>query len=561
VHPGFSALDWAVVSGVLIAATWVAARRAGHPADLREFFLGGRRLPWPAVSASIIATEISAVTYVSLPSVVFRDGGDLTYLQLGLIGSLIARVIVAWRIIPAYYAHDVYSPYDFIGLRLGEPARRAATALFTLGGLLGQAARVYLTGVVLEVVLHEELLWLESWSGVDPLVAAIALIGCVAIGWTWMGGIATVVWTDAVLFFAFLAGLGVALWTLSVELDAGLGGAVRAAGEAGKLRLIDASLDPGRAYTLWAALFAASWAGVGSYGTDQLLAQRLLCCRGVREARRAMLASYGAMGITLLVALLGVGLWAYYQEHAMSVAGAARVAAQPDRVFPVFVLEVLRPGLRGLVLAGAFAAAISSLDSILAALAQTTLAVWRGPAASVRTSRGVVLGWGVLLCAGALALEPVARHFSSLLDLALAMASYTGGALLAGVWLALRRDSVDASGYVWSAPLSALAVFSVAWHAPAAQAFSALVCGATALAWLALRVRRGGLRAEARSSLALFTLLAAILALTSLAWAPGEVGPRSLAWPWWIPLGSVFAYVGALALRRRGDASLHDDPE
>jgi Na+/proline symporter len=67
VHPGFSALDWAVVSGVLIAATWVAARRAGHPADLREFFLGGRRLPWPAVSASIIATEISAVTYVSLP--------------------------------------------------------------------------------------------------------------------------------------------------------------------------------------------------------------------------------------------------------------------------------------------------------------------------------------------------------------------------------------------------------------------------------------------------------------------------------------------------------------
>ncbi len=530
---------------MLALATWVAARRGGRPADLRAFFLGGRRLPWPAVAASIVATEISAVTYVSLPSVVYREGGDLTYLQLGLIGSLLARAGVAWKLVPVYFREELYSPYDLVGARLGEAARRTATALFTLGGVLGQASRVYLTAVVLEVVLHGELAALEALLGIDPLLAAIAVIGAVAIAWTWMGGIATVVWTDAVLFLAFAAGLAGSLAVLSGELSGGLTGALSDAAAAGKLRLIDASPDPARAYTLWAALIAAPWAGLGSYGTDQLMTQRLLCCRDVRAARLAIVSSYAAMGITLGVALIGVGLWSYYAQHPLAGADAARVLEQPERVFPVFVVSVVPHGLRGLLLAGAFAAAISSLDSILAALAQTTLALRRTPpadaAAALRASRWLVLGWGALLCGVAAALEPVARSFSSLLDLALAMASYTGGALLAGVALALRRTPPDASGYVWSGPLSALAVLAAGSPGPGMRALVLGLCAAAALAWTARTLPRVGSAAALRPGVALLTGLVGIAALT---WLPFE-----LAWPWWIPLGSLVAWAGGLALQ------------
>ena len=548
---------------------------------MRDFFLAGRRLPWWAVGASIVATEISAVTYVSVPSVVYRPGGNLAYLQLGLIGSLIARLVVGYVLVPVYYRREIYSPYDFLGRRLGEPARRLASGLFALGGLLAQASRVYLTAVVLQVVLARELAWVERATGLDPLTASVAAIGAVAVLWTWLGGIATVVWTDAVLFGLFLLGLAVALLALSGVLDGGLGAAFRDGAEAGKFAFFDFDTDPTRAYTFWVALFAAPWSGVAAYGTDQLMAQRILCCRSAAEARWAVIGSIAAMIVTFGVALVGVGLWAYYRAHPATGAALALIEDDPDRVFPVFIVEALPAGLRGLVLAGAFAAAISSLDSILAALAQTTLATlylpWRerrGPvdaARALRVSRGLVLAWGVALCAGAVALEGVARAFSSLLDLALAMASYTGGPLLAALALALwpsrpnggrgagaaeEDDPRDASGWLWSAPLSVLAVFALAWHQPAARLAVDLGLVAAALLWIPLRGRERPRRAALAASARMALLLALIWALSRYAYVPlpAEAGrPEGyavLAWPWWTACGAAVAYVFGLLLRR-----------
>jgi Na+/proline symporter len=202
---GFLASDWAVVVFVFALTTWIGHRMSGKPATLREFFLGGKRLPWYAVAGSIVATEISAVTLISLPAVVFKDGGNLSYLQLGIFGSFLARWLVALFVVPAYYEKEIYSPYDYMGARLGEGVRRTTTVLFSVGGVLGQAARVYLTAVVLEVILHEQLARWSQVLGVSPIVLAISAIGTVSVLWTWMGGIATVIWTDVVLFALFLA--------------------------------------------------------------------------------------------------------------------------------------------------------------------------------------------------------------------------------------------------------------------------------------------------------------------------------------------------------------------
>jgi SSS family solute:Na+ symporter len=553
---GFGALDWAIVFGTLALVTVLGHRMAGRQASIRDFFLGGRKLPWYAVSASIVATEISAVTLVGLPAVVFREGGDLTYLQIGLVGSLVARALIAVYLVPAYYEREIYSPYDYMGARLGGGVRGLTTALFALGGVLAQSARVYLIAVVLEVILARELAWIEGATGLTPLVTAVLAITAVAVLWTWMGGIATVVWTDALLFALFLAAVGIGLWTVVRGVDGGAREVLEVGSAAGKLRLFDLDPDPRKAYTLWAALLAQSWAGVGAYGVDQLMAQRLFCCRGVREARRAILASYGGMLVTVLVGLTGVALYAWYREHPLEGQALALYTEKPDRIFPIFVLQAVPAGLKGLILAGAFAAAISSLDSILAALAQTVLsAVWipwrarRGapddPARAMAASRWLVLGFGVLLGFLAVAAEFAAAHYGSVLDLALAMAGYTQGALLAGFALAFGRRPPGrdlASGFLWAAPLSLTAVLSVAW--PQAWAFWSVVGagGGAALLWCATRLRGDGARALGG--------LIALLAVTGLlAW--NQARGTTLAWPWFVPVGCVYTYVLARVLARR----------
>lgn len=560
----FGTLDWIIVAGVLVASTVVGGVLAGPQHSIKDFFLGGRKLPWPAVCASIVATEISAVTYISLPFIVFRPGGDITYLQLGLIGSFIARCVVGYVLVPAYYRKEIYSPYDFMGERLGHHMKQMTTFLFSLGGVLAQASRVYLTALVLEVMLHKDLQAVSAATGIDPLAIAMIAVGAIAIIWTIMGGIATVIWTDTLLFLLFIAGIVVTLITLDGVLAGGLPEALAAGADQGKFTFFNFDTSPTQAYTFWAALFAASWGGVGAYGTDQMMAQRLLCCRNEQAARRAVIVSTGGLLITFAVAVIGVGLWAYYEANPLQGEALAQVTEKGDRIFPIFIAQVMPDGVRGLVLAGALAAAISSLDSILAALSQTTLTSvivpWRqrrGHAAleeahAVRTSRWLVLGWGIILCGIGFAMTWISQHFDSILDLALAMASYTGGALLAGFILALKGPRHSASGFVWSAPLSVLAVFAVSWHQPMAQTACIGLLIATALLWMGIRLipawRANDLRRHFPATVGLVGLMALIACLSLFAYTTDGNRTLSLAWPWFVPVGSLFAWTGALLL-------------
>ena len=565
---GFSWIDWTVVAAFLVFATWVGERKSGRPKDVHDFFLGGRRLPWYAVAASIIATEISAVTLVGLPAVVFRVGGDLTYLQLGVIGSFIARWLIAVYLVPAYFEREIFSPYDYMGERLGARVRGMTTTLFAIGGVLAQAARVYLVAVVLQVILNDELGWLAARTGLPPLVSAVAAIGIVSVLWTWMGGIATVIWTDAILFLVFLAAIAIMLVTILIGVDGGAETVVRLGDEAGKLRFWNTDPSPAAAYTVWTAIFAVSWGNVGAYGTDQLLVQRLLCCRGVRDARRAIMASYGSMLVTVLVGCVGLGLYAWYDQYPLGGRALELFTESPDRILPIFILQAIPVGLKGLIIAGVFAAAISSLDSILAALSQTVLsAFWlprrkrkdEDPRVALRMSRILVLVFGVLLCSLAVFADVVAQAYPSILDLALAMSGYTQGALLAGFLLAFLRLNVDGSGFLWSAPLSLMAVFAVAWsvdlpleqvalaHAGQQWAFWVLVTGAVVLlaAWVRWRLvpewgRVGGTVRALRHSLLLLAGLALVF------WI-GTSGVE-IAWPWYVPVGCAVAFTLGYAL-------------
>lgn len=418
----FETWDWAVVAVYVIGTTIVGHRLKGRQHSTRDFFLGGRNLPWYAVSASTIATTISAVTFIGVPALVYADGGNFVYLQLAL-GGVIARILVARFLVPLYYEKEFFSPYDYMSDKLGPVVGRITAGMFFLGGILGQGVRVYATALVLELI--------TGWS----MQQSVIVIGIFAVLWTWMGGIAAVIWTDFVQFFILIAGGIAALVFVSNGLPGQWDTLVSEGLKAGKFETFDFSTDPRVAFTFWAALIAMPFQNVAIYGTDHLFVQRLLCCRNQREAQKAVLWSTVGELVPVLMLTVGVGLFAFYQYNPLPGELAVLVDERGDRIFPAFIISEIPTGLKGLLIAAILSAAISSLDSILAAFSQISVTMFYQPfvrpdadqAHLLKVSRLFVILWGIVLAT-------MAWLFSAteldLITLAFSMTTYTWGPML-----------------------------------------------------------------------------------------------------------------------------------
>lgn len=436
----FKGLDWFVVIAYMLLTTWIGHALSGKNATIRDFFLGGRSLPWWAVSGSMIATEISALTFIGVPGGVFALNGDWTYLQWG-IGSIIARFAVGYWLVPLYFKEEIYSPYDYMGSRLGEGVKRLVTGLFSLGAILGQSVRVLVTALILETV-----------TGLST-EACIISIGVFAVIWTLLGGMRTVIWTDVIQFGIFLSGgllaLGWLVGHIGIDTIWQINSAAGPDGNIDKLRVFDFTFpwdSPLLHYTFWVGVIAMPFQNFAAFGTDQLNAQRIFCCGSEKDARKAVIWSSVSLLTTLLMLAVGSGLFAWYAVKGLTPDEAAKFAENPNFVFPVWITTVLPPGLTGLILAGAFAAAISSLDSVLAALSQTSLSAIYGRdkleheadgKKMVFRSRMAVVIWAVILSGVAILLAGgyANSENKNLIDLAFGMVAYTYGPLL-GVLLA-----------------------------------------------------------------------------------------------------------------------------
>lgn len=449
----FGVLDWVIVGAYVLGTTLVGHHLKGRQHTTRDFFLGGRNLPWYAVTASTIATTISAVTFIGVPALVFAADGNFLYLQLA-IGGIIARILVARFLVPLYYEKEFYSPYEYMADRLGPVVGRITAGMFFLGGILGQGVRVYATALVLELI--------TGWS----LSESIVLIAVFAVLWTWLGGIAAVIWTDFVQFFILLAGGLAALVFIGQALPGEWSTLLEAGREADKFRVFDFSPDPRLAFTFWAAVIAMPFQNVAIYGTDHLFVQRLLCCRNQKEAQKAVLWSTLGELVPLLMLFVGAGLFAFYQFHPLPEVLAPLVAARGDRIFPAFIISEIPTGLRGLMIAGILSAAISSLDSILAALSQISLTMFYKPFVRPRASeahllsvsRMLVIFWG-----GVLAL--MAWQFSAsqldLVTLAFSMTTYTWGPMLGLFLLSMVTRTFRVAGIGKSVLASVLVVLVI----------------------------------------------------------------------------------------------------
>ena len=435
IHEYFHAADWIVVFGYLILCTVVGHLMRGKQASIRDFFLGGRSLPWPAVSGSIIATEISGVTFIGVPGMVYALQGNFTYLQWAL-GSIVARVIVGMVFVRVYYERDIFSPYDYMENRLGVGVKRLATLVFSIGSILGQSVRVLVAALALKVVTPLDFEW------------CIVVIGIFAIAWTLMGGMQTVIWTDVMQFVLFAFGGVLALVWIVTSLPNGWSDFVSTATSVpeaapklgpdwGKFSVLDFSTDPSLSFTFWVAIIAVPFLNLSAFGVDQLNAQRMFCCRSASDAKKAIIWSSVGQFLTLLMLMVGAALFVYYRQFEPSDLVAKEFEASYDTVFPVWITMTLPIGVSGLIIAAVFAAAISSLDSILAALSQTTLSLFVDPEnideerhrKLLVYSRILVVAWGLALSGFAIVLNGL-RENINMVSLAFGMVAYTTGPML-----------------------------------------------------------------------------------------------------------------------------------
>lgn len=375
---------------------------------------------------SVVATETSAVTVISVPGIAAR--GNLTFLQIAF-GYLVGRIGVAALLLPGYFEGTQDTAYQRLERRFGTGARRAASGIFLVTRALADCVRIFATAIPLAIITH--------WN----MTAGILAIGFVTLIYTWVGGLRAVVWVDVIQLGVYLLG-GIATLIVATHLAGGIGAFARA-WEQGKLTTFDFRMSFTVLYTFWGGLVGGALLAGASHGTDHLIVQRLLAARGLRDAQRALIGS-GVFIIAqfALFLLVGTSLW---------LAGADQPGMRSDAIYPTFVITQLPAGLAGLVVAGILAAAMSSHASAVNSLASASaydfyapLTGRRDPTHLLRVGRWLTLIWTAILVAGASAFT---NQNTPVVQLALSVASVTYGGLLGtyilgGMWPRARQQDV-----------------------------------------------------------------------------------------------------------------------
>ena len=441
-------IDLLVILIYFVVVIGIGLAKGRGESTMEGFAMGGRQMPWWAVLASILAAEISAATFLGAP-----DEGyalkNFTYAQLA-IGTVLARVIVAYLFIKPFYDYRVVSIYEFLRIRFGVQTKNAASIVFLVGRSLASGARLYVAAILL-------VFGYQMWSGVKPsseeelaiYVGALTAITLLTAVYTTTGGIKAVVWTDVIQACVMFGALAFAIWTLLDQIPGGWDGAMsRLTGEQ-DLRFLDTG--PAAAagfwqsvkgileakYTIWVAFLGSTFVTMATHGTDQDMVQRMLTAKDHHRSRLALIASGLAdVPVVLAFLLVGILLWVFYQ-----------VNPDPDlpkSVFAWYILHELPTGIRGLVIAGFFATAMGSLSTALNALATSFTKDWyvayirpgAGDRDVVRAARwSTVVFSGVLILIGSMtAWATIKLPDLRIIPIVLGIFGYTYGSLL-GIFL------------------------------------------------------------------------------------------------------------------------------
>src|SRR5437764_13373747 len=424
---GISALDIAVIlvylAGTTLLGMWVGRRQR----DANDYFVASRSIPWWAVMFSVVASETSALTFISIPGLAYV--GNLGFLQVS-VGYLLGRVVVAGVLLPRYYQGELVTAYALLEQRFGLATRRFTSIVFMVTRGLADSVRVFATAIPIALILQ----------GVVPrqwvMPTAVLVLGTLTIIYTYRGGMRGVVWTEILQATVYIVGGVAALVLLGKLVTGGWSQILATAQPAGKLKFIDFYTGFDRPHTVFAGLIGGAFLSMASHGADQLIVQRLLSSRTLKDAQTAIVGS--GVVVTLqftLFLMIGVGLWALY--------GPNHGFAKADDVFPTFILQYMPHGLLGLVLSAILAATMSThsgpINSLAAAATHDIYLPLTGRRAddpsTLRLGKIFGLIWGRLLTGGAL-LFPQNQQ-TPVVVIALSIASFTYGSLLGGFFLGI----------------------------------------------------------------------------------------------------------------------------
>src|SRR6184192_1594590 len=430
----------------------IGLRMGRKEESLHDFALGGRRIPWWAVLASIIAAETSAATFFGVPGEGFALR-KYTYIQLAF-GTILARILVSYIFIKPYYDYKVYSIYEYLTARFGVGTKNAASAIFMITRLLASGARLYDAAIALALAY-------EMISGSRPgqaetlaiyVGATITIVILTAI-YTTLGGIKAVIWTDLIQASIMIGSALVALGLLYSAIPGGWHEIVQRRGPFHLSDFITTGLDPAKhgwdkwkgmfaiEYTIFAGLIGSTFMTMSTHGTDQDMVQRMLTAPDVRRSRRSLIMS-GLADIPIAFTFLTIGLllWVYYQAHPDST-----LPKTPNETFCHFILYEMPVGIRGLLIAGIFATAMGSLSTALNALATSFTRDWYEPYVnrnatteqSLRAVRWATVGFSILmiLVASSTSYFVIVRPNVRIIPIVLGIYGYTYGSVL-GIFLA-----------------------------------------------------------------------------------------------------------------------------
>ena len=423
-----STLDYAIIIFYLIGVTAFGKIIGGKQKTVKDYFVGKKEVPWWVISFSIVAAETSTLTFISIPGLAYLT--NLNFLQLTF-GYLIGRVIVAQVFLPAYYKGELSTAYSYLQNRFGNKTRSLASVTFLFTRTAADGVRLFATAIPLYLMLD-----------ISPMVA-IVIIAIVALLYTFTGGLKGVIWVDAIQMFIYIGGAIIAGIYLINNIPGNLGEIFSSAEINPKLSVFNFGFDYGIAgffsqpYTLLSGLIGGAFLSMSSHGTDQLIVQRLLAAKDLRESKKALVTT----GIIIifqfaLFLIVGVLLYAYY----------GLIDVKSDEIFPKFIIEVLPSGVKGIIIAGLFAAALSTLAGSITSLSSSVMLDLYIPfrknideKKNLLYSKLLTIFWAAMLIFSAFIFMESSK---AVVEIALSIASFTYGGLLGTFLLGLSNKKI-----------------------------------------------------------------------------------------------------------------------
>ncbi len=442
----FSTGDWIVIlaylGGIIALGVWFGKDQQ----NTRDYFLGSKTIPWWGIGLSIVAAETSALTIIGVPAMAY--GGNIAFIQM-IIGYVIARIILAVVLVPHYLKGEIYSPYQLFADKFGSGARQTAGGFFLISETLAAGVRVYVASIPVKLMLGDKLL---GFGTGDPILGAILWFVVLSLIYTYIGGVKAVIWTDAVQFGLFLLGGIFALIYIPTLIEGGAGAVFKQAAVAGKLHWLNAVPPEGVSWTkfllgspfnIWMGVIGGTVLVMSTHGAEQLIVQRVLACKTVRDGRKALaLSAVLVFPLFLIFLLVGAMLFVFYQGHPFQIPLPESKPGMKanDFIFPIFMVTEVPHVLKGFLIVAILSAAMSSVSSALTSLASVStmdfvkhLLPNRSDLFFLRFSKVSTIFWALALVVVAY----LSRRVEFVLNAAFQLRGLTGGALLGGLILAV----------------------------------------------------------------------------------------------------------------------------